>query len=259
MSAMASQITNVTIAYSNVYSGADQRKHQSSASPAFVNSPVTRKMFPFDDIIMFTLVTITLVHTNVRIFFKSDLLSDVERHSGSWWEIRFMDEARPTLRAGVYIHDLFLHALSRMYHHIELYDSILHLLGCRLVPHLKMILRNFTSWYHISLVVLSGTKPTEIYQTSIWSRAWISDYLHEKQWDVITHSWSNFNSSLVNTMVWHAWVITSHIKQLVWLLMQTLFSLQWRHNGRDSVSNKHRSKKTSKLRVTGLLRGNHRR
>ena len=52
--------------YSTVYSGADQRKHQSSPSLAFVwgihrwsvNSPhkwpVKRKMFPFDDIIMIT-------------------------------------------------------------------------------------------------------------------------------------------------------------------------------------------------------------
>ena len=50
--------------YSTVYSGADQRKHQSSASLAFVwgidrwpvnsphKGPVTRKMFPFDDVIM---------------------------------------------------------------------------------------------------------------------------------------------------------------------------------------------------------------
>ena len=50
--------------YSTVYSGIDQRKHQSSASLAFVqvihrwpvNSPhkwpVTQKMFPFDDVIM---------------------------------------------------------------------------------------------------------------------------------------------------------------------------------------------------------------
>ena len=65
MDAMASQITSLTIVYSTVYSGADQRKHQSSASLAFVwgihrrpvNSPhkwpVTRKMFPFDDVIMF--------------------------------------------------------------------------------------------------------------------------------------------------------------------------------------------------------------
>ena len=54
MGAMASQITSLTFVYSTVYSGADQSKHQSSASPAFVwgpvNSPhkwpVTRKMFP---------------------------------------------------------------------------------------------------------------------------------------------------------------------------------------------------------------------
>ena len=64
MGAMASQITSLTIVYSTVYSGADQRKHQSSASLAFVlgihrspvNSPhkvpVTRTMFPYDDVIM---------------------------------------------------------------------------------------------------------------------------------------------------------------------------------------------------------------
>ena len=64
MGAMAFQITSATSVYSSVYSGEDQRKHQSSASLAFVrgihrspvNSPhkwlVTRKMFPFDDVIM---------------------------------------------------------------------------------------------------------------------------------------------------------------------------------------------------------------
>ena len=64
MTTVASQITSLTIVYSTVYSGADQSKHQSSASLAFVcgihrgpvNSPhkwpVTRKMFPFDDVIM---------------------------------------------------------------------------------------------------------------------------------------------------------------------------------------------------------------
>ena len=36
MIAMASQITGVSIVYSTVFSGADQRKHQSSASLAFV-------------------------------------------------------------------------------------------------------------------------------------------------------------------------------------------------------------------------------
>ena len=64
MGTMASQITSLTIVYSAVYSGTDQRKHQSSASLAFVwgihrgpvnsphKGPVTRKMFPFDDVIM---------------------------------------------------------------------------------------------------------------------------------------------------------------------------------------------------------------
>ena len=58
MGAMASQITSLKIVYSTVYSGADQRKHQSSASQAFVQGfqrglvnsphkwPVTWKMFP---------------------------------------------------------------------------------------------------------------------------------------------------------------------------------------------------------------------
>ena len=54
MGTMASQITSLTIVYLTVYLGADQRKHQSSASLAFVRgihrSPV--KMFPFDDVIM---------------------------------------------------------------------------------------------------------------------------------------------------------------------------------------------------------------
>ena len=64
MGVMAFQITSLTIVFSAVYSGTDQRKHQSSASLAFVqwihrwpvNSPhkcpVTRKMFPFDAVIM---------------------------------------------------------------------------------------------------------------------------------------------------------------------------------------------------------------
>ena len=64
MGAIASQITSLTIVYSTVYWGANQRKHQSSASLTFVrrnhrwpvNSlhkwPVTRKMFPFDDVIL---------------------------------------------------------------------------------------------------------------------------------------------------------------------------------------------------------------
>ena len=64
MGTIASQITSLTIVYSTVYLGADQRKHQSSASLAFVQKihqgpvnsphkwPVAWKMFQFDDVIM---------------------------------------------------------------------------------------------------------------------------------------------------------------------------------------------------------------
>ena len=64
MGVIASQITSLTIVYPIVYSDADQRKHQSSASLAFVRGihrgpmnsphkwPIMRKMFPFDDVIM---------------------------------------------------------------------------------------------------------------------------------------------------------------------------------------------------------------
>ena len=91
MGTMPPQITSLTIVYSTFYSGADQSKHQSSASLAFVwgihrgpvNSPhkwpVTRKMFPFDDVIMINgyvfvkrpipqqgqLLSTTFVHSNV--------------------------------------------------------------------------------------------------------------------------------------------------------------------------------------------------
>ena len=64
MGVMASQITGLTIVYSTVHSGADQRKQQGSASLACVRGihrwpvnspykcPLTRKMLPFDDFIM---------------------------------------------------------------------------------------------------------------------------------------------------------------------------------------------------------------
>ena len=72
MSAIASQITGVSIVFSTVCRSVNQRKHQSSWSLAFVRGihrwpvnsphkrPVTRRMFPFDDAMM------TLTHTMVQ-------------------------------------------------------------------------------------------------------------------------------------------------------------------------------------------------
>ena len=99
MSTMAPQITSLTIVYSTGYSGSDQRKHQRSASLAFVRGihrwpvnsphkwPVTGKMFPFDDVIMFCLPTLevlarcfinTFLHTSKASVTKS--LSWIQLH-----------------------------------------------------------------------------------------------------------------------------------------------------------------------------------
>ena len=70
MSAMTSPITSLTIVYSTIYAGASKKKCQSSASLAFVRDihrwtvnsphkgPVTRKMFEFDDVIMYREITL---------------------------------------------------------------------------------------------------------------------------------------------------------------------------------------------------------
>ena len=81
MSAITFQITGVSIVYTTVCSGTNQRKHQSSASLAFVRGihrwpvnsphkgPVTWKMFPFDDLIMGDLVGVFFCsYCHIKIF-----------------------------------------------------------------------------------------------------------------------------------------------------------------------------------------------
>ena len=79
MSATASQITGLSIVCSAVCSGTDQRKHQSSVSLAFVRGihwwpvnfphkgPATRKLFPFDDVVIRRWLIITAA--GIIIFF----------------------------------------------------------------------------------------------------------------------------------------------------------------------------------------------
>ena len=88
MSATASQITSLTIVYSTVYSDAGQRKHQSTALLAFVRGihrgpvnsphkgPVTRNMFPFDDVIMWRLLS-----TDMMMWWHGNAFCII----GPWW------------------------------------------------------------------------------------------------------------------------------------------------------------------------------
>ena len=102
MGTIASQITSLTIVCSTAYSDTDQRQHQSSASLAFVRGihmgpvnsphkgPVTRKMFPFDDVIMkkmqiapgYTFARVFVIHNTVT-FFKLYIVF----HSLWWWNL----------------------------------------------------------------------------------------------------------------------------------------------------------------------------
>ena len=88
---MTSQISSLTIVYSTVYSDADQRKHQSSASLAFVRGihrrlvnsphkwPVKRKMFPFDDVIMmlwaFVFERLAMSNVSAKVWFIDRLVN----------------------------------------------------------------------------------------------------------------------------------------------------------------------------------------
>ena len=106
--AIASQITSLTIVYSTVYSDADQSKHLSSASLAFVrvihrgpvNSPhkwpVTRIMFPFDDVTMINERHGMLLDEKPKIYFckrhkniMADKAVDVDIHASSLWMSHF--------------------------------------------------------------------------------------------------------------------------------------------------------------------------
>ena len=100
MGAIAPQITSLTIVYSTVYSDADQRKHQSSASLAFVRGihrgpvnsphkwPVTRKMFPFHDVIMdgTSGSTVLMTKTATYQFFTKPRISTIvfNKNDAEW-------------------------------------------------------------------------------------------------------------------------------------------------------------------------------
>ena len=123
MSTIGSQITSLTIVYSVLSSGADQRKHQSSASLAFVQGihrcpvnsphkwPVTRKMFPFHDVIMdFTIVVWQGVAVNLKslhwdlicctvisgqmrailAWWRGDGNWEIQTELGEYWRIRWI-------------------------------------------------------------------------------------------------------------------------------------------------------------------------
>ena len=117
MSEIASQITSLTTVYSIVYSDADQRKHQSSASLAFVRGlhrgpvnsphkwPVTRKMFPFDDVIIIPVSIVQWRHVATWIWQSSDQVITPPKALGD--RMLFFNTLRPRQNGGLSADDTF--------------------------------------------------------------------------------------------------------------------------------------------------------
>ena len=110
MSPAVSQITSLTIVYSSVYSGAGQRKHQSSASLAFVRGihrwpvnsphkgPATRKMFSFDDVIMITHKTSVKSVIGMQTLYVSDKTNIYAYYYYPRWRLGYKNNG------SVYVH-----------------------------------------------------------------------------------------------------------------------------------------------------------
>ena len=106
MGAIASLITSLTIVYSAVYSDADQRKHQSTASQAFVRGihrgpvnsphkwPVTRKMFSFDDVIM--------VNMEIRHAKNKQLLQQFQMHQQNLFFLSFCEKTDACTKVNIH-------------------------------------------------------------------------------------------------------------------------------------------------------------
>ena len=164
MSAMASPNTGFSIVYPTVCSGVDRRKHQSSASLAFVRGihrwpvnsphkgPVKWKMFPFDDVICGPVILIEKSLIMFIIDGTKPLLEPMliyhKRDSVRFTWIQCK-------RTKCNIHDLFQNKIFKM--------SAL----CPRAP--------FTNMF---LTVIP---------------ALISNYIHHKVWDDITYPFPNFS------------------------------------------------------------------
>ena len=144
-----------------------------------------------------------------------------------------------------------------------------------LVIHFYWIFKAFARVWLTKVSIGSGnaeqTSTNDDHVTGAYKRHQISKCCTEAM-EMITHWQALFWFGYIpvfNRFIWYIYKYTSRLlhkhSEIIWLLH---FTLQWRHNGLDGVSNHQfhhcllsrlfgrRSKKTSKLCVTGLCAGN---
>ena len=182
MSTIASQITSLTIVYSSVYSGADQRKPQSSASLAFVRGihrgpvnsphkwPVTRKMFPFDDVIM---------GLKIQPVYCSLLWYTLRRQEG-------VSLFKKTPFQPVWILIPPWCQSSRVSHRTMYEETIVYTARNTSTEAVQMNAQN-----------TSYQRQLFCYHALIQIPAWRSNYIQNKVWDEITDRFPNFNGAAI--------------------------------------------------------------
>ena len=242
MSSLASQITSLTIVYSIVYSSADQRKHQSSASLAFVRGihrgpvnsphkgPVTRKMFPFDDVIMVDTETgisyERSVHGRVSDYkicssinrtqlFMNMLSISQAAHRGHYGDV-IMSKLASQVTSLTIVYSTVYSGTDQRKHQSSASLAFVREIHREPVnsPHKRPVTRKMFPFDYVTMEMASFLN--KIDYTNVRIRRWISNYIHVKQWDVITHPCPNFNGGLIKPLLklGHGWVITSQMKTL---------------------------------------------
>ena len=198
MSAMYSQITGVLIIYLAVCSGADQRKHQSSASLAFVRGshrwmlnspckgPVTRKMFP--------LMTLSYVLVVFDIHYGSH--QEVKRKSASMTSLTVINDnlfCCLTKQVNLQLSRMKATKISAKYYDIYLcfvYASInkkthVYIMMVSGSPPCESL--GLYSGYSLSAKTSCHKDPLLLICQSNLILTWIRNFKHYRVWDQDTH------------------------------------------------------------------------
>ena len=192
---MTSQITSLTSVYSTVYSGADKRKHQSSAWLAFVwgihrwpanythKWPVTQTFFPFDEVIMIWPWSLLLWDWGgVSLHIPSDFCKVLDwRMVCLWWSVNNVSENRwdliyllPQNTSNDVVSCLILeNGIPQKKNHLGSFHSIM-----------KHPLKHYNWGVSVNSYILSK----DIHQ---WTGSWFGTYLYK------TKAMLTYNSELL--------------------------------------------------------------
>ena len=224
MRVMAPQITSLPTVYLAVYSGVYQRKHQSPASLAFargihrgpVNSPhktpVTREMFPFDDVIMIKSILSIIFHTIYRALISAYLFL-------LWWLWEY-----------VYV---ILSLLSNRKLHSQ--ENLR--LGYETWYALHVFLRSYKTKIKRSKSVCVFCGMYSIEATSI-AICWLWGPFHIGYWTGFQHLWSRswFIVQLWQPgSVWWRWRGCTSFRNILWIRDSSPNSYNWKR--RSAVAN----------------------